>query len=137
MHPDCSACIVVLLYQATNLLRFNNTNCTMTPIQLSSTSRFLLLLFAVVTLLGPNGLFLYYSITNPDLLGDANSNPIALAFMIEAMMLLGLFLVYIWSKTKSLLQVALYLGLSFIGSLAFSFAIYLFVRSKPVHSTRS
>ncbi|MBX2823002.1 MAG: hypothetical protein KTR29_25100 [Rhodothermaceae bacterium] len=76
-------------------------------------------------------MFLYYSITQPEVLQAANSNPIALAFMIEAFMLLGLFLVYVWRKTKSVRQVLLYLGLSFIGSLAFSFAVYVYVYSTP------
>ena len=60
---------------------------------------------------------------------QANANPIALAFMIEAMMLLVVFLIYIWSKTKSVVQVALYLGLSFIGSLAFALGIFVFTQS--------
>ena len=103
----------------------------MTHFDLSPKSRTLILLFAIITLVGPNGMFLYYSITQPELLQAANSNPIALAFMIEAFMLLGLFLVYMWRKTKSVMQVLLYLGLSFIGSLAFSFAVYVYVYSKP------
>ena len=103
----------------------------MTHFELSPKSRTLILLFAIITLVGPNGMFLYYSITQPELLQAANSNPIALAFMIEAFMLLALFLVYMWRKTKSVMQVVLYLGLSFIGSLAFSFAVYVYVYSKP------
>lgn len=101
--------------------------------RLSPKSRILILLFAIITLIGPNGLFLYYAITSPETLQEANANPIALAFMIEAFMLLGLFLVYIWRTTKSVMQVLLYLGLSFIGSLAFSFGIYLFKHSKSEH----
>ena len=97
---------------------------------LSSRSRTLVLLFSIITLIGPNGLFLYNVFTRPEFLYAANTNPIALAFMIEAMMLLGLFLVYVWNKTKSAPQVALYLGLSFIGSLAFSLGIFVYAYSK-------
>ena len=97
---------------------------------ISPRSRTLLLLFAIIALVGPNGLFLYSSITQPELIQEANANPVALAFMIEAMMLFGLFLVYIWFKTRSIAQVALYTVLTFIGSLAFSFAYYLYDKSK-------
>ncbi len=100
-------------------------------IKLSSVARTSLLIFAIIAFLGPNGMFLYFNIVEPDLIQQANANPVALAFMIEAMMLLGLFLVYIWLKTKSASQVVLYVVLSFAGSLAFSFALYLYLNSRP------
>ena len=94
--------------------------------EFSSRTKLLLLFFAVLALIGPNGLFLYAAFTQPALIQDANANPVALAFMIEAMMLLVLFLGYVWFKTRSAKQVLLYLGLSFIGSLAFSFPVFLY-----------
>ncbi len=97
---------------------------------ISPRSRTLLLLFAIIALVGPNGLFLYTSFTQPELIQEANANPVALAFMIEAMMLFGLFLVYIWLKTRSVAQVVLYTVLTFIGSLAFSFVYFLYDKSK-------
>ena len=99
--------------------------------QISSRSRLFLLVFAIIALVGPNGMYLYYTFTRPDMLQAANTNPIALAFMVEAFMLLGLFLFYVWNKTKSALQVTLYLVLTFIGSLAFSSVIFFYVNSKP------
>lgn len=85
-----------------------------------------LLLFSILALLGPNGIYLYYSFFHPELNSAAVKNPIALAFMVEAMMLLGLFLFYVYRKTKSWPQVWLYLVLSFVGSLAFSFPFFLY-----------
>ena len=98
---------------------------------ITSKMRILLLVFAVVALVGPNGLFLYYYYSDPGLLSEAQSNPIALAFMIEAMFLLVLFLVMVWQKTRSAGQVIIYLGLSLIGSLAFSAPLFLYMQSKP------
>lgn len=89
-----------------------------------------LLIFAVVAFLGPNGLYLYALFTDPSLNQQALGNPVALAFMIEAMMLLGLFLWYVHRETRSLAQVGLYLLLSFAGSLAFSFPLFLYLRRK-------
>lgn len=96
----------------------------------SPVTRASLLIFALVALIGPNGMFLYYAFSEPSLMQEANANPIALAFMIEAMMLLVLFLAYVWSKSRSVARVVWYLMLTFIGSLAFSFAVYLYVHSK-------
>lgn len=93
--------------------------------------RIVLLLFALTAFIGPNGMFLYYSFAEPSLINEANANPIALVFMIEAFMLVGLFLGYIWIKTQSVAQVVLYFGLSMIGSLAFSFALFFYLHSKP------
>lgn len=98
--------------------------------EINTRHRTLLLIFAVIGLIGPNAMFLYYWITEPALLQEANANPIALAFMIEAMMLLGIFLVYVWIKTQSAIQVLLYFVLTFAGSLAFSFPLFFYLKSK-------
>ena len=69
-------------------------------------------------------------VDEPELLQHANANPVSLAFMIEAMMMMGLFLVYIWFSTRSVMQVVLFLALTFVGSLAFSFAVFVYANSK-------
>lgn len=102
---------------------------------ISARTRAMLLVFAILALLGPNALFLYAAFTEPALMQEANANPVALAFMIEAMMLLALFLGYVWHKTRSAGQVVLYLALSFIGSLAFSFPLFLYRNAR--HQTAS
>jgi len=88
--------------------------------------RHLLLIFALVALAGPNALYLYFALRHPELNSQAIRNPIALAFMIEAMMLLGLFLVYVFLRTRSYLQVVVYLLLTLAGSLAFSLPLFLY-----------
>lgn len=97
--------------------------------ELSLRTKTILLIFALLALIGPNGLFLYAAFTQPALIQEANANSVALAFMIEAMMLLALFLGYVWVETRSAGQVVLYLTLSFIGSLAFSFPLFLYRHS--------
>lgn len=97
--------------------------------QLGIRSRLVLLLVAIVAAAGPNGLYLYFAITQPELNELAARNPIALAFMIEAMMLLGLFLWYVYSRTRSWLQVGIYFVLTFAGSLAFSLPLFLYRNS--------
>ena len=94
-------------------------------ISLTDFQRKALLVVAVLALLGPNGLYLYYAVTQPELNQEAIRNPISLAFMIEAMMLLALFLWYVFRVTRSWVQVLIYLALAFLGSLAFSLPMFL------------
>ena len=106
------------------------TNPAAARLELSATARLILLVFAVLAFVGPNGLYLYSFFTNPALQDAAMQNGVALAFMIEAMMLLGLFLWYVYRRTQSWAQVGLYLFLSFLGSLAFSFPFFLYRQSQ-------
>ncbi len=102
----------------------------LTPLKLTPAQRTVLLIVAFLALLGPNALYLYYAATQPELNQEALRNPIALAFMIEAMMLLALFLWYVFRVTRSWLSVLLYLVLAFLGSLAFSLPFFLFRKSR-------
>lgn len=86
--------------------------------------------FAILAALGPNGLYLYTLFTDPAANQTAIQNPVALVFMMEAMMLLALFLGFVYYRTRSGLQVVAYLALTFLGSLAFSFPLFLFLQSK-------
>ena len=97
---------------------------------LTNKTRLILLVFALLAILGPNAMYLYYAFTQPGLNDAAMKNPVALAFMLEAMMLLVLFLWYVFNQTKSWGQVLLYLGLTFLGSLAFSFPLFLYRESR-------
>ncbi|MBU43922.1 MAG: hypothetical protein CMN76_11930 [Spirochaetaceae bacterium] len=107
------------------------SNIQATRIPLPAWIRYLLLGFAIVAALGPNGMYLYTLFTDPSANQTAMQNPVALVFMIEAMMLLALFLGYVYFRTRSWLQVLLYLALAFAGSLAFSFPLFMFVQSEP------
>ena len=89
-----------------------------------------LLFIAILALLGPNALYLYACFTNPSSNIEALSNPVALAFMVEAMMLLAVFLYYVYLKTKSYKQVFYYLVLAFAGSLAFSFPLFMYIQHR-------
>lgn len=95
-----------------------------------------LLIFAIIAFLGPNMLYLYAAFTMPEMNGLAMQNPVALAFMIEAMMLLGLFLTYVYQTKKSWKHVLIYLVLSFAGSLAFSFPLFLYLEKKSIDQWR-
>lgn len=89
-----------------------------------------MLAIAIIGLLGPNGLYLYFSLTQPELNSAAISNPIALAFMIEAIMLVAIFLFWVYQRTRSWKQVATYFVLTMCGSLAFSFPLFLYRNSQ-------
>ena len=95
-----------------------------------------LLFLAIFSLIGPNGLYLYTVFTDPGLNLAAIKNPIAQAFMAEALILLGMFLYYVFYKTNSIKQVFLYLVLSFVGSLAFSFPLFLYLQEKNYQTKR-
>ncbi|MEM1247153.1 MAG: hypothetical protein AAGA81_24330 [Acidobacteriota bacterium] len=98
--------------------------------EVSNRHRTLLLVFAALALAGPNALYLYAVLTIPSVSTEAMNNPVALAFMTEAMMLLGLFLTYVFRRTRSWTKVAIYFVLSFAGSLAFSFPAFLYWESR-------
>ncbi len=88
------------------------------------------LIAAIIAFVGPNGLYLHALFTNPTSNLEALNNPVALAFMIEAVILLILFIYYVFERTKSIKQVFLYLVLSFIGSLAFSLPLFIYLQHR-------
>jgi len=97
---------------------------------LTNKTKLILLFVSISALLGPNGIYIYSAIAKPELNLQALRNPIALAFIIEAMILLGLFLWYVFKQTKSWSKVLIYLVLSFVGSLAFSLPLFLYINNK-------
>ncbi len=98
--------------------------------QMTKKTKYILAAVALLAAVGPNGLYLYAVFTQPELSGLALKNPVALAFMIEAMMLLSLFLWYVYKQTHSWGKVVIYSVLSFMGSLAFSFPLFLYLNGK-------
>ena len=71
-----------------------------------------------------NGAFLYGLLT-PGVLAEALANPVALAFMVEAMLLLGA-LAYLLTKWRvSRLSWVWFIVLSMLGSMAFALPIVL------------
>ncbi|MGD2046680.1 MAG: hypothetical protein PVH96_10685 [Gemmatimonadota bacterium] len=79
---------------------------------------------AVVGFLGVNGAFVY-GLLRPDVLQQALSNPLALAFMVEAMLLMGA-LAYLLAKWQvNRLHWAWFVLLSLLGSMAFALPVVL------------
>lgn len=79
---------------------------------------------AVVGFLGVNGAFLY-GLLRPAVLEQALGNPLALAFMVEAMLLMGA-LAYLLTKWRvSRLHWGWFILLSLLGSMAFALPIVL------------
>ena len=81
-------------------------------------------LLAIFGVVGINGAFAY-GLLHPDILRAALTNPIAAAFIIEAMVLVGVF-AYLFRKWGvSRLQWAWFVFLSLAGSMAFALPIVL------------
>ena len=79
---------------------------------------------AVAGFLGVNGAFLY-GLLQPGVLQQALSNPIALAFMAEAMLLLGAFAYLLTKWHVSRLHWVWFIVLSMLGSMAFALPVVL------------
>lgn len=93
--------------------------------ELSTRERWSLAAIAVVGLVALNGAFVYGILWKPDSLGAALRNPVALAFMGEAMVLMALS-AYLLHRTRvTRLGTAAFIALSFIGGLAFSIPVAL------------
>ncbi len=100
----------------------------MTPY--SSRERFGLIVIAIVSAVGLNGVFLYGALRS-DVLLEALGNPIAVAFILEAFVLVGL-LAYLLERWKmSRLRWPWLVGLSLLGGLAFALPVLLLWGPKP------
>ena len=95
----------------------------------SPTERFWLWTLAVVGFVGVNGAFVYGVVARPGALAAALSNPISLAFLIEALLML-VALAYLLGKWGvSRVSWAWFLALSLVGSMAFALPVSLLWRS--------
>ncbi len=87
--------------------------------------RFWLVLLAVVGFGGVNGIFLWTVLTREDALLAAIRNPIAAAFIVEALLLVGV-LAYLLAKWKvSTIHWAWFVVLALLGSIAFALPVVL------------
>lgn len=87
--------------------------------------RFWLWTLAVVGFVGVNGAFLYGALLQPDAMAEAMANPVSIAFMTEAAILVGL-LAYLLSKWRVLrLGWGWFVALSFLGSMLFALPVVL------------
>lgn len=100
--------------------------------QYSRVERFWLLLLGAVGLLGINGVFLWSLYARPVAVREALANPLALAFGIEAMLLVVTlaWLLRKWGLTR--LGWGWFVVLSLVGSLAFAIPVALLLpRRRP------
>ena len=100
-------------------------------IHLSPFQRGLLLVFAIAGFVIPNGIFIYHLITDFSVVSAAHANPVAAAFISEAIFLM---LLLTWLLKRALPGSRHWLGFlaaSMIGSLAFSVPLFLFLPRRP------
>jgi len=81
---------------------------------------FVLAATALIGLLGLNGVFLYYAFAEPSLVWDALANPVAAAFVGEAMLLTVVLAWVVHRLAFERLGALGFLLFSLVGSLAFS-----------------
>jgi hypothetical protein len=95
------------------------------PIEYTKAERFWLAVLGVFGFLGVNGAFVYGLLFRPDAMTAALSNPLAAAFMVEALVLVGVFayLFERWGMSK--LRWGWFVFLSLLGSMAFAIPIVL------------
>ncbi len=100
----------------------------MSPINYSRTERFWLAALAVFGFVAVNGAFFYGIIAQPGSLKAALTNPISLAFLTEALLMLAAlgYLLGKWGVSR--LSWAWFLLLSLVGSLAFALPVVLLWR---------
>jgi uncharacterized membrane protein YhaH (DUF805 family) len=91
----------------------------------SPRERFWLAALAFVGFVGLNGMFLYGMLARPDAMASTFSNPVALAFMLEALLLVPVlaYLLGRWGVTR--LHWGWFVALSFAGGIAFALPLAL------------
>ena len=107
----------------------------MKPFTLTPTETRVLGALALFAFVVPNGVFVYFFLTDAHLVHDAMRNPISLVFMAEAFFLMGLF-AWLLKKTPAALPGAFtFVLMSILGSLAFSVPATLYLRFR--HAPRN
>jgi hypothetical protein len=95
------------------------------PIEYNATERFWLWVLAAFGFVAVNGAFMYGVFVRPDILAAAQSNPLSMAFVVEALVLMVVLahLLPKWGVTQ--MSWGWFVVLSLVGSLAFSLPIAL------------
>jgi hypothetical protein len=96
---------------------------------LTPRQRALLTLVALFGLLGPNGVFVYYVLFRWNDLLAGMRNPVALAFLIEAMVVMVLLAALIALRPVGRWGWKTFLALSLIGGLAFSIPTFILMNA--------
>jgi uncharacterized membrane protein YhaH (DUF805 family) len=97
----------------------------MGEISYSQRERFWLWCLALFGFVAVNGAFFYGMLFQPEALANALANPIALAFMLEAFVLLGVFAYLLTKWGVSRLHWGWFVFLWFLGSMAFALPVVL------------
>ena len=92
--------------------------------KLSPTEKHVLLGIAILSLLGPNGVFLYYMFFGQNEYAAAMRNPMALVFMLDAFLATGLMAYYIAKTSLKKNEWLRFVLLSLVGSLGFSLPLF-------------
>jgi hypothetical protein len=90
----------------------------------------ILLLIALFGLVVPNGLFLYWLLYEYDGLASVAQNKLALAFMIDAFLALGLLAYYFAKKPIGRIKWYWFIVLSLLGGLGFSIPLYWWLNKR-------
>jgi fatty-acid desaturase len=89
-----------------------------------------LIVLAIFGLLVPNGVFLYYFLFAPSVLHAAFANPVALVFMLEALLLMIFFAWLIHHRGFRSPGWLAFIIMSLVGSMAFSVPAFLYLSSR-------
>jgi hypothetical protein len=102
------------------------------PVDYSPRVRFWLWVLAAFGLFAANGAFIYGLLFQPNAMREAMANPIAAAFIVEALVLTVVlaYLLRKWGVTR--VPVAGFVALSLIGSLAFALPVALLWRRRSM-----
>lgn len=98
--------------------------------------RKILLVLAVLGFLGINVPFLYYALIDTETYTAGMHNGLALLFIVEAFLLMGFFAAVIAIAGFKRPGWLSFIGLTLIGSLAFSIPLFLFLASRPREESR-
>lgn len=104
-------------------------------IEYTPRERFWLWALALFGVVGANGAFVYGMLYRPDALADAMANPIAAAFIVEALVLVGVFAYLFRRWGVSRVSWGWFVFLSLLGSIAFALPMVLLWPGRRVRGT--
>lgn len=91
----------------------------------SPRERFWLWTLALIGVIGLNGAFVYGLVARPDALGSAITNPVAAAFIVEALVLMGVLAYLLGKWGVSQVHWGWFVVLSLLGGMAFALPVAL------------
>ena len=109
----------------------------MSSVPYSPTERSWLVALAVAGFVGVNGAFFYGLVTQPGNLKAALTNPISLAFLVEALLMLVALTYLLGRWGVSQLSWRWFLSLSIVGSMAFALPVVLLWSERRASPPRS